>query len=157
MKKLYPSKLTFFKTFIWIALIVLILVFLAFSSRFAWAYTEGDVSGYIIQDVAVFFVGVAVDVALWFILIAKNFYEVINDGVVHHRLGRETTFNFENVLYIDEEYSIKHKSLLIYNKEGKELFLTLDKEMELLELFKSGCKNLISKEELKEKFPYLKL
>lgn len=158
MKKIFPSKIGLFKSYIVVAIIILVVLYLAFSSRLAWTYSsEDDVSGYIIQDVAIIIVAVVLDVVLWFVLVAKNYYEVINDGIVHHQIGRETTYNYDNVLYINEDYTVKHKTLLFYNKEGKELFLVLDKNFELFDLFRENCEKLISKDEFRIRFPRVKL
>ena len=158
MKKLYPSKIALFKSYIWIALMIIILLYGIFSSRFAWAYSEEEsITGYIIQDVITLVVSIAIDFVLWFLLISKNYYEIIKCGIVHHKLGQETSYDFDHVIYINDEYTIKHKTLLFYNERGKELFLTLDKEGKLYEIFKKECKKLISKEEFHEKFPKIKL
>ena len=158
MNKIYPSKIGLFKSYIVVAILLLVIIFLTFSSRFAWVYSsEEDVSSYVIQDVVVLIVCLALDIVFWFILVIRNFYEVLNDGIVHHTLARETTYNFGRVLYINEEYTNKHKVLLFYNEQGKEIFLILDKDFELLNLFQKKCYNLISKEEYKIRFPSSKV
>lgn len=68
--------------------------------------------------------------------------------LIHKRFVNEVTYSFDNVIYIDEGYSIKHNTLLFYNKEGKSLFLVMDKKGELLKIFKQNCHNLKSHDEV---------
>ena len=157
MHKLYPSKKVLLKTYLIVAIFVVVVIFLIFSSRFAWTYSSENTTTYIIQDIVVFLIGIVISVIGWFLLTSKNYYEVTNSAIIHHKLNSTFTYDFNNVLYIDENYTKKHKTLLFYNNKGKDLFLTLDKDMELLKIFNKECKNLISREEFHKKFPKVKL
>ena len=157
MNKLYPSKKVLLKTYLIVAIFVVVVIFLIFSSRFAWTYSSENTTTYIIQDAVVFLIGIVISVIGWFLLTSKNYYEVTNSAIIHLKLNSTFTYDFINVLYIDENYTKKHKTLLFYNNKGKDLFLTLDKDMELLKIFNKECKNLISREEFHKKFPKVKL
>lgn len=73
------------------------------------------------------------------------------------RLNRVDVYKYSDVIYIDEPYTIKHKSLTFYTKEGKLKFITLDKDAKLLDVFYKNCDHLLTREEFIQKFPTIKL
>lgn len=89
--------------------------------------------------------------------IKYNSYEIHKNFIVHHKGFGKITYQFSDILYVDEKYSRKHKTLLIYTNRGEERFLALDKEMLLLTKTLERSKNLISREAYVQKFPRVKL
>lgn len=64
----------------------------------------------------------------------KNTYYILNDvRVIHVRLGKEVSYEWSHVVYINEEWSKKHKTLDFFLESGKECFLSFDKEGKLYE------------------------
>ena len=57
----------------------------------------------------------------------------------------------EDIIHDNEKYTLKHKTLLFYNNKGKALYLVLDKNMELLDIFKKNCHNLKEYVEINKK------
>lgn len=128
--------------------ILLIAVYLAAGSRFRRAYDQSNLSSDITRDVIIVLVWAALFVLFMILMIKKNYYEISKTTLVHKRFVGEVSYDFNNVVYIDEAYSIKHNTLLFYNNKGKELYLVMDKNQELLKVFKQNCHNLKSKEEV---------
>lgn len=160
MKKLYPSKKELLKTYGLIIAIIVIILFFILGSKFQWAFKD-DKMQYIIWDIITLVSLLAIAIILllivWFWIPKKNYYEIRNNAVIHYNFNKEITYDFSNILYIDKEYTLKHKTLLFYNNKGKGLFLILDKDFELYEIMKQKCKNLLSKEEFMARFPSVKL
>ena len=64
---------------------------------------------------------------------------------------------YRGLILISEFYTKKHSTLLFYTKEGKAVYLMLDKENKLLSLIEKNSKNLISRDEFHSKLPNIKL
>lgn len=86
-----------------------------------------------------------------------NTYELHKNHLAHQKGFETVIYNFDDILYIDEAYSRKHKTLLFYTAKGHEIFLALDKEMILLERVLEKTKKRITREEYKMRFPRVKL
>lgn len=147
-KIIKPKASYILRIYIPVMLILLIAVYGLASSRFKWAYEQGDVSQYILRDVLIVVCWAILFVIFLILMLKKNYYEVNKKELLHKRFVNEVAYSFDNVIYIDEEYTLKHKTLLFYNKEGKALYLVMDKNGELLKVFKQNCHNLKSKEQL---------
>ena len=157
-KKLYPNRSRLIKTFILYAIVLLVLIYGIFSSRFAWAYkNDGNESSYIIQDVIVIIIYMILAIVSLFILFKENYYVILNDGFVHHRWVKDLKIRFNEILYIDEEYTKKNKTILFYTDKGSSFFMILDDEDKLYNLIKEKSKNLMSKEQYHKKFPKISL
>ncbi len=96
--------------------------------------------------------------ALFCFLTIKGTYFVIQkERIVHVKMNTAFEYRFKDIIYIDEEYSVKHKTMLFYLKDGKERFLAFDKDHKVYDACLERCENLITKEELKRRFPNLKI
>jgi len=106
-----------------------------------------------------------ISLALWTIAfsifiylgVRYNSYEIHKNHLVHLKGKTRLNYNYASILYIDEQYTKKHKTLLFYTDRGDSRFLVLDKDELLLSKTLERCKNLISKEEYQTKFPRVKL
>lgn len=95
---------------------------------------------------------------IFFIGIFKTFtLSYDNKALYYKRLNKQEVIYFDDILYIDEPYSLKHKSLTIYDKKGQLKFIDFDKEKKILDIFKQNCKNTITREEFQRNFPTIKL
>lgn len=157
-KRIYPSKKSIIKTSIIFALIMLVVMYGIFSSRFSWAYVEDkEITSYIIQDVIVLVAWLIVSLISAFVLLKKNYYTLTKSCLIHHKLGKEVSYSFDNILYIDDYYSEKHDSILFYMNTGKSVFIVQDAKKTLLPTLKKEAKNVISREAFHAKFPNIKL
>lgn len=151
-KILKPRTSSLIKVYIPVMLIVLLAIYGIFSSRFKWAYSqEDDISKYIVQDVVVVGIWAIAFVTFLIVLLRRNYYKITKTSIIHQQFFSSIEYKFENVIFIDEAYTLKQKTLLFYNIKGKALYLVLDKEGELLEIFKKNCHNLKEYIEIKKK------
>ncbi len=94
---------------------------------------------------------------LTFMGVKYNSYEIHKNHIIHHKGFGKITYEFDSILYIDETYSRKHKTLLFYTDKGDERFLALDKKNILLEKTLERSKKCVSKAEFTKRFPRVKL
>ncbi len=92
-----------------------------------------------------------------YIGVRYNWYEMHKSHLVHHKGNQTLIYNFANILYIDDTYTIKHKTLLFYTDRGDARYLVLDPQQLLYTKTKERCKNLMSKEDYQAKFPRVKM
>jgi hypothetical protein len=71
-------------------------------------------------------------------------------------MGQTKEYYWKDILYVDEEWSKKHKMLLFYMADGKERFLAFDKEGLIFE-YALNYGRLLSYEEFRARFPKTKL
>ena len=109
------------------------------------------------QDYVLFGVMILLTI-IFFFFIPKTFsYKYDKKQFEVTRFGKTDVYEFNNVIYIDEEYTLKHKALTFYLKSGKLIFISLDKDKKILEVFKKHCKNNISREEFQILYPGIRL
>lgn len=82
-----------------------------------------------------------------------HYYEIDNKGVMVKRLGKKLFYRFSEVLYINEEYSLKKGTIAFVTKKGDVVYLTSDEDGVLLKTMIKECKNCIDEEELYRRFP----
>lgn len=153
-ERIFPKKSKILKLFSIYSLVLLILIYLIFSSRFGWAYVdESQIQNCIIQDVISLIIWLVISSLSLFVFTTQNYYVLLKDGIVHHKWIKEDKYNFSDVIFIDEEYTEKHKTMLFYNKSGNPIYLVLDKDEKIFKEVKNHSKNLISQEEFRVKFP----
>lgn len=91
------------------------------------------------------------------VLTIKKTYYIINEReIVHVRMRNETSYEWKHIIYVDEEWSLKHKTLLFYLEDGKERFLSFDKE-HLVYDYAMEFGSLISSEEFRRRYQKSKL
>lgn len=89
--------------------------------------------------------------------VSYNSYEIHKSHLLHLKGQQRLTYNFDDILYIDEAHSRKHKTLLFYTNKGDERHLVLDKDEILLTKTLERAKNVVSREEFMRRFPKTKL
>ena len=70
---------------------------------------------------------------------------------------KEYVLPFDEILYIDEEWSVKHNTILVYTSRGHERFLPHDQEHKLYQLIIERADKRISKDEYIRRFPKTKV
>ncbi len=84
--------------------------------------------------------------------ISKTYYVIDAHQISHFKMGHEDVYRFVDIIYIDEEWSKKHKMLQFYLKSGKSRTLAFDKDG-LLFKYAVEKSYTISKEEFVARFP----
>lgn len=100
---------------------------------------------------------VAVMIALFFISLYTNYYEIFRKYFVIHKFGKEFQYNYSDIIYIDKDYSEKKKTILFATKYGHIRFVTFDQNGVLYYTMIEQCENLMSREEALVKYPSLKI
>ena len=104
-------------------------------------------------------IGIWFAISLFLILAAilGSYYEVEKSYVVVHKGHQKLMYNYSDVVYIDEEQSVRRKMVCFYTRQGHCRYLMFDKKGILYKVMISNCKNRISKEDFKRKYPQVKL
>lgn len=97
-------------------------------------------------------------VSLFFAILSirSTYYQIDKHKLVHTKMGQVKEYYWKDILYIDEEWSRKHKMLLFYMADGKDRYLAFDKEGLIFE-YALKYSNQISEEEFRARFPKAKL
>ena len=104
-------------------------------------------------------------IAIWltmsiFLIVAalfSSYYEVNKKYVVVVKGRQRLVYNYSDVVYIDEEQSVKKKTIAFYTKQGHCRYLMFDSKGILYKVMLQNCTNRLSKEEFKERYPQVKL
>ena len=133
--------------------------FLVFEAIFFFSFTFTGLLEYHLLDVPFFMYTpiLLVMTVVLCILSIKNTYYILNDArVIHVRLGKEVSYEWSHIVYINEEWSKKHKTLNFFLESGKECYLAFDKEGKLYEYALRNCR-LLEQEEFARRYTKYKL
>ncbi len=86
-----------------------------------------------------------------------SYYEVYKKYVTIKKGAKEIVYYYSDVVYIDEEQSVKKKTVCFYTRQGHARYLPFDKKGILYKTMVDNCKNRLSKEEFAIKYPKVKL
>ena len=99
-----------------------------------------------------------ISMILVFILsINTYYYEINKKDLTECKFGKKFVYFYSDIVYIDEEESKRTKTLCFVTKYGHVKYLTFDKEGKIFEAVMNKCNNLISLEEVRAKFPGIKI
>lgn len=85
------------------------------------------------------------------------YYEVNRKYVEVTRFGKKMVYQYSDVVYIDEEKSLKKKTVMFYTNKGHARYLSFDRKGLLFKTMLANCKNRLSEEEFARKYPNVKL
>ena len=88
--------------------------------------------------------------------ITQTYYEIKGATFIHSKMGKIVEYTFNNIIYIDEEFSEKKKMMRFFTKDGKEHLLVFDKNG-VIYTTALGKFPLISKEEFQRRFSNKKM
>lgn len=91
-----------------------------------------------------------------YISITKTYYIVDRQRIQHFKMGKEYEYRWADIIYIDQEWSKKHKMLLFYQNDGRAKYLAFDTKGIIWD-YAMKYSHLISHEEFLERFPKVKL
>jgi Na+/proline symporter len=158
IKKITPKKSKLLISFF---IVMIILLFVLFATiclpSFLTQTSQDELNSAYVKLGIIIVIWLIVTIVFSIILVKNNYYEVTKTSIIHHRFTNVVTYDFANVLYIDEYYTKKHKTLLYYTNKGKNVFLVMDKNEELLKLMEQNSHNQISREEFHARFPKIRL
>jgi len=142
-KILKPRAITILKYYIPIMILLLIVCYFAFSDFMKYfSFDESKISEYLARDLLIVGIWLIFFIVFLLLLLKRNYYEFNKQELIHHRFTNDVSYLFDNIIYIDKEYSLKHKTLFFITKDNKKFYLAMDKDNKLLEVFLKNCKNL---------------
>ena len=98
----------------------------------------------------------AASIIFGFISYSQTFYQIEGATFIHSKMGKVVEYTFNNIIYIDQEFSEKKKMMRFFTKEGKEHLLIFDKNAEIYRIALEKCP-LISEDEFLRRFPKTKM
>jgi hypothetical protein len=145
--KVYMSAKRVILTYLLLGLIALV----AFYSTVGFVWPPTDAHYFVI---GVWFLSTAF---FLFLSLKKSYYILDGRRLVHHQINREYVYDCNDILYVDEAYSIKHKTLCFYTNTGVVRYLPYDRQGLIFEHVMKMANNLLSREEYKARFPNTRL
>ena len=88
--------------------------------------------------------------------LTQTYYEIKGATFIHSKMGKVVEYTYSNIIYIDEEFSLKKKMMRFFTRDGQEHLLVFDKNGVIYETALKKC-TLISKEEFERRFPNKKM
>ena len=146
---IYPNMKKTLLYFFAISIVVLFLFYLTIDGSFTFPFPTKDY---------IFFAGWLVITLTYFIITLKmSYYRLEKKGLYQKRMTKEYYFQYNDIIYIDEEWSRKNNILVFVTNRGHAIYLILDKKQTLLDEMLKRCPNLTTKEETKMRFPDVKI
>ena len=104
-------------------------------------------------------IGIYVTVMVVILILSLNtqYYEINKKDITECKFGKKYIYFFSDIIYIDVEGSKRSKILSFVTSHGHVKYLTFDKDGKIFEAAINKCKNLITLEEVKRKFPGIKI
>lgn len=91
-----------------------------------------------------------------YISITRTFYVIDGAKFMHSKMGKVIDYTFNNIIYIDEEFSERKKIMRFFTRDGREHLLIFDKNQVLYQTALKKCP-LISKEDFIRRYPNVKM
>lgn len=91
-----------------------------------------------------------------FISITQTYYTIDGATFSHSKMGKVVEYTFNNIIYIDEEFSERKKMMRFFTRDGREHLLIFDKNRVLYHTALEKCP-LISREDFIRRYPNVKM
>lgn len=92
----------------------------------------------------------------YIISILYNFYIVESKCIIVHRFKKVLYYYFNDIVYIDKQYSEKHKMILFVTNKKDVRYLVFDSKKLVYETMLEKCHNLLTYEQLIAKYGEIK-
>ncbi len=104
-------------------------------------------------------IGIYSTVMVIILILSLNtqYYEINKKDLTECKFGKKYVYFYSDIIYIDVDGSKRSRILSFVTKFGHVKYLTFDKEGKIFETVMNKCKNLISLEEVRAKFPGIKI
>lgn len=135
---------------------IFIVMFVIFEAIFYFSFQGKDFypfhfSFYIYTPFLIF-----LSVLFCYMSIKQTYYVIEKKRIIHVKMGKAFQYYFSEIIYVDEKWSEKHKTVLFYQKDGHSRFLAFDKNGEIYQTILERSP-LLSREEFQQRFPNVKL
>ncbi len=138
--------ITFLISFLVAAALLFSILFNLFL-RWPWDYYQYLIIG----------VFLALSIVFYILSLKANYYIVEKGQIKVRRFTKLYAYNFKEVIYIDEDYSTKHKTVMFVTSKGHIRYLTFDSQGILYETMLEKCTNRVDLATVRRRFPNLKL
>lgn len=155
-KEKNPNKLTLNP---WKVILIFAITFLVFEAVFYLSFQTFTKADFWNPDRSFYFYTpflFGASVFFCILSIKNSYYEIEGTKFLHYKMGKVVDYTWNNIIYIDQEFSEKKKMMLFYTKDGKEHILGFDKHGILYKTALDKCP-LISKEEFNIRFSKKKM
>jgi len=98
----------------------------------------------------------AATVIFCIISLTQTYYTIDGAVFTHYKMGKVIDYTFNNIVFIDEEFSERKKMMRFFTRDGREHLLIFDKNRVLYETALKKCP-LISKEEFLRRYSNVKM
>ena len=85
------------------------------------------------------------------------FYVIEKRELVVIKFKRELVYPYSEIIYIDQNQKRKNSTITMVMKSGQTIYLIPDKKNQVYESLQKNCEHILSKEEVINKFPRIKL
>ncbi|HOZ02428.1 MAG TPA: hypothetical protein PKV57_01240 [Bacilli bacterium] len=85
------------------------------------------------------------------------FYVIEKRELVVIKFKRELVYPYSEIIYIDQNQKRKNSTITIVMKSGQTIYLIPDKKNQVYESLQKNCEHILSKDEVINKFPRIKL
>ena len=92
-----------------------------------------------------------------FYFVRNNYYVVDTDGINYYRFNKFKKYAYNDIIFIDQPWSEKHRKVNLLTKEGKEAFLPFDKQGVIYQLLNKNCRRLLTDDQMRTRFPGFKI
>ena len=140
----------------WRMILIFTILFLVMEAIFYVSFQSGnsfkpDIKFYIYTPIIL-----VTSILFCVISIRSTFYKVDKHKLTHSKLGQVKDYYWKDILYVNEDWSKKHKMLLFYMSDGKDRYLAFDKDGIIFE-YALKYSRMLSEEEFLARFPKAKL
>ncbi len=147
--KVRQSLLRITLTFIAVALFLALLIFsMTFSLFLTWPWVSGC---YIIIGLYL-----ASSIVFYILTIKYNYYIIEKKCIIIRKYNKNLYYYFDDIIYIDEEYSKKHKMILFVTNKKDVRYIVFDRKKIVYDTMMNKCKHLLTYEELMAKYGEIK-
>lgn len=95
-------------------------------------------------------------VVFYIISILYNFYIIESKCIIVHRFKKVLYYYFNDIVYIDKQYSEKHKMILFVTNKKDVRYLVFDSKKLVYQTMLEKCHNLLTYEQLIAKYGEIK-
>lgn len=147
--RIYPDMKRTLISFSIVSLLILVLFYFTFDGSFTWPLP--------IKDYIAFAGWLIITAVYFFITLRLGYYTVEKNALYQRRLTKVFCYQYKDVIYIDVDWSKKNKILFFVTNRGDTIYLMMDKKQLLLEKMLEKCHNLVEKDDIKRRFPNIKI
>lgn len=147
-KKLRIGSFRIIIIFIGLFIVMEAIFYISFQSQQFWPL---ETSFYIYTPVLL-----VLSIVFCYISLHSTYYMIDKHKLTHSKMGQIKEYYWKDIVFVDEEWTKKHKMMLFFTNDGLERYLMLDKQGLIFEYaLKYG--RLMSREEFIKRFPKAKL